>query len=189
MEMPRIRRCVAVAAAAISMGAGAVAAAPAAHARGISVERACAVPAPGYVGCFALRVTGSRHLSAFAGPAGYHPADLLSAYKLDATKGAGQTIAIIDAFDNPNAESDLATYRSTFGLPKCTTANGCFKKVNQAGNSAPLPPTNQGWGLEIALDLDMASAICPKCHLLLVEASTNSFANLGIAVNRAATMG
>ena len=83
-------------------------------------------------------MTGSQHLSAFAGPSGYHPADLLSAYKLDATKGTGQTIAIVDAFDDPNAEADLGVYRSTFGLSACTTANGCFKKVNQNGGS-PLP--------------------------------------------------
>jgi subtilase family serine protease len=147
------------------------------------------VPKAGHAACMALVASGTKHISAFAGPAGLHPADLISAYKLNPLKGKGQTIAIIDAFDNPNAEKDLKVYRSTFGLKPCTTANGCFRKVNQSGNPSPLPPTNTGWGLEIALDLDMASAICPKCHILLVEATSNSFANLGAAVNRAAIMG
>ena len=81
--------------------------------------------------------------------------------------------------DDPNAESDLATYRSTFGLPACTTANGCFRKVNQNGAASPLPATDTGWAAEISLDVDMVSAVCPSCHILLVEASTASLANLG----------
>ena len=187
--MRRFRTFVAVATATLSFGAAALTVAPAATASGVSVRRTCSAPAAGHAGCFALQVKGSQHVSAFAGPSGYHPADLLGAYGLDATKGTGQTIAIVDAFDNPNAEADLAVYRSTFGLTACTTANGCFAKVNQNGLTSPLPVGDTGWGAEIALDLDMASAICPKCHILLVEATTNSFANLGTAVNRAATMG
>ncbi|HYV66127.1 MAG TPA: hypothetical protein VE964_07780, partial [Myxococcales bacterium] len=89
--------------------------------------------------------------AATAGPTGYNPADLIAAYNLPATGGAGQTIAIVDAFDDPNAESDLAVYRSTFGLPPCTTANGCFRKVNQSGGSTP-PAANTGWAEEISLD-------------------------------------
>jgi subtilase family serine protease len=123
-----------------------------------------------------------------ATPAGYGPADLRSAYNLTATGSASQTIAIVDAFDDPNAESDLAVYRSQFGLPACTTANGCFRKVNQKGQTKP-PRANVGWAEEISLDLDMVSAICPDCHILLVEASSATFTNLGTAVNRAATMG
>jgi subtilase family serine protease len=174
---------------AFSVGTGAIAVAPPATASGISVERSCAAPGRGQAACFALHVVGSPHLSSFAGPSGYHPADLVSAYKLDPSKGTGQTIAIIDAFDNPKAESDLGVYRSTFGLPACTTNNKCFKKVNQNGAAAPLPVAKANWAVEIALDLDMVSAVCPKCHILLVEATTASFANLGTAVNRAATMG
>jgi subtilase family serine protease len=137
----------------------------------------------------ALVVSGSPHLSADAGgPPGYHPADLISAYKLTATNGSGQTVAIVDAFDNPKAEADLAVYRSSFGLPACTTANKCFKKVNQNGLAAPLPAANKQWGVEISLDLDMVSAICSRCHLLLVEATNATFTNLGAAVNRAALM-
>src|SRR5436190_1822538 len=82
------------------------------------------------------------------------------------------------------AEADLKVYRKTFGLKPCTTANGCFRKVNQSGGSTP-PGTDVGWAEEISLDLDMASAICPNCKLLLVEANTNGFANLGAAVNEA----
>ena len=187
--MQRVRTFAAATTVVLSVGMAAVSTAPTATASGISVKRMCAIPAPGHAGCFAQRVTGSAALRPNAVPAGYHPADLRSAYRLDSTKGSGQTIAIVDAYDNPNAESDLAVYRSTFGLTPCTTANGCFKKVNQNGNPSPLPPGDVNWGAEIALDLDMASAICPNCKLLLVEASTNSFANLATAVNRAATMG
>ena len=124
---------------------------------------------------------------ATAAPRGYGPADLASAYKLG-SGGAGKTIAIVDAYDDPNAESDLAVYRSQFGLPACTTANGCFRKVDQSGGTH-YPRGNQGWAEEISLDLDMASAICPSCKILLVEATTNAFSNLTAAVDRAAAMG
>jgi subtilase family serine protease len=121
---------------------------------------------------------------------GYAPADLQSAYKLPSvTAGLGQTIAIVDAYDNPNAYNDLTAYRSRFGLPVCSTTTGCFTKVNQNGQASPLPTGDVGWGQEIALDLDMASAICPNCKILLVEANSASFADLVAAVDRAATMG
>jgi hypothetical protein len=119
-------------------------------------------------------------------PAGFGPADLQSAYKLSAAGGSGQTIAIVDAFNDPTAESDLATYRSQFGLPACTTANGCFRKVNQQGAASPLPPNDEGWAGEISLDLDMASAVCPNCKLLLVEASSDSGDALYLAEDFAA---
>jgi hypothetical protein len=106
---------------------------------------------------------------------GLSPADLRSAYKLPAAGGKGQTIAIVDAFDDPNAESDLATYRSHYGLSSCTTANGCFQKVNQKGEAKNYPKPEAGWAAEISLDLDMASAICPECHILLVEAEGEVF--------------
>jgi subtilase family serine protease len=127
-----------------------------------------------------------------ATPSGYGPTDLQSAYNLAtaaASKGGGQTVAIVDAYDDPTAASDLATYRSQFGLPPCVTSDGCFRKVNQQGNKSPLPSRNGGWAQEISLDLDMASAICPNCRILLVEASTASFANLGTAENTAARLG
>ena len=98
------------------------------------------------------------------------------------------TVAIVDAYDDPNAEADMNTYRSTFGIPACTTANGCFRKVNQSGGTS-YPNGNVSWGQEISLDLDMASAICPNCHILLVEASSNSNADLATAVDEAAALG
>src|SRR5204862_7514451 len=105
------------------------------------------------------------------------------------TAGAGQTVAIVDAFDDPSAEADLNTYRSTYGLPACTTANGCFKRVNQNGVQGSYPANNQGWGLEISLDVDMVSAACPNCHILLVEANSNSNTNLYTAEDTAARLG
>jgi len=95
----------------------------------------------------------------------------------------------VDAYDHPNAENDLAVYRAQFGLPPCTTANGCFRKVNQAGVPGSYPRANQGWALEISLDLAMASASCPACSILLVEASSSSLVNLGAAVNTAVALG
>jgi subtilase family serine protease len=122
-------------------------------------------------------------------PSGYNPADLQSAYKLPSkTAGSGQKVAIVDAYDDPNAESDLAVYRSKFGLTACTTANGCFKKVNQSGGTR-YPRASRGWAQEISLDLDMVSAVCPNCSILLVEASTSSTTDLGTAVNEAARLG
>jgi subtilase family serine protease len=118
-------------------------------------------------------------------PGGLGPNDLQNAYALpSATAGAGQTVAIVDANDDPRAEQDMGTYRKAFGLAACTTANGCFKKVSQSG-STRYPSPDQGWSGEISLDLDMVSAICPKCRILLVEANTASFGDLGTAVNTA----
>jgi subtilase family serine protease len=150
-------------------------------------ERTCAEAVHG-AACFAQRLDGvAQPAAAAALPAGYGPADLQSAYKLPAG-GSGATIAIVDAYDDPNAEADLAVYRSTYGLPACTTANGCFRKVDQNGGTT-YPKKDAGWATEISLDLDMVSATCPSCHILLVEAKTPSFANLGAAVNRAAALG
>jgi subtilase family serine protease len=121
---------------------------------------------------------------------GLGPSDLQSAYKLpSSSRGAGQIVAIVDAFDDPNAESDLGVYRITFGLPPCTHTNGCFKKVNQLGKPGPLPPGDQSWGVEISLDIEMVSAICPKCHILLVEANSAAFSDLGPSVDTAVRLG
>jgi subtilase family serine protease len=126
---------------------------------------------------------------ATTGPSGYSPTDLRSAYSITGNGQLSTIIAIVDADGYPNAEVDLATYRAQFGLPACTTANGCFKKVNQNGVQGNYPRANTGWSQETALDLDMASAICPGCSILLVEANSASLANLAAAVNRAAAMG
>ena len=124
---------------------------------------------------------------------GYTPQNLSNAYKWADPSGSTwtwnqRTIAIVDAYDNPSAASDLAVYRSQFGLPPCTTGNGCFRKINQRGGATP-PSGDVGWGQEIALDVDMASAVCPSCKILLVEADSNSLANLGAAANQAASQG
>ncbi len=160
-----------------------------------STRHACAQDhRPGMTSCMALIRTDTELqpnvISPNATPAGLGPADLQDAYNLpSATAGGGQTVAIVDAMDDPNAESDLANYRSTFGLPACTTANGCFRKVNQNGASSPLPASDTGWAGEISLDLDMVSAVCPNCHILLVEANTASFNDLGTSVNTAVALG
>ena len=112
------------------------------------------------------------------------PADIAAAYKLPAS-ASHATVAIVDAYDNPNAESDLADYRATYGLPACTTANGCFRKVEPARASTPLPDGDPGWGVEIALDLDAVSAACPTCTILLVEGDSEIIDDLGAAVNTA----
>jgi len=145
--------------------------------------------------CFAHVVTDARgnpmngklSPNAAGAPSGYGPNDLRGAYNISGS-GSGTTVAIVDAYGYPNAESDLAVYRNQFGIPACTTANGCFKKVDQNGGTA-YPRTNTGWDQEQALDLDMVSAMCPSCHILLVEATTSSLTNLGTAVNTAANAG
>ena len=124
-----------------------------------------------------------------ATPSGYGPSSLQSAYNLpSSTAGSGQRIYIVDAYDDPNAASDLAAYRSQFGLPACTTANGCFQKLNQNGATSPLPTGDTGWAGEISLDLDMVSAACPNCAITLIEANDASD-NLFTAVKEAATLG
>jgi subtilase family serine protease len=171
-----------------------------------NVERVCHRPTdPEKASCHALRRTdigrGAHPKATVSYEKGYTPPDLQSAYGLNdpgiQAGGSGKTIAIVDAFDNPNALQDLAVYRDKFLLPDGPT----ITKMNQSGQvletlntatgtfskSTVTPPSGSvGWGQEIALDLDMASAICPACNILLVEANSNSFANLGAAVNTAA---
>ncbi|MEV4758648.1 carboxypeptidase regulatory-like domain-containing protein [Micromonospora sp. NPDC049559] len=159
-----------------------------------SVQRLCGTPKPGELSCFGLRRTDTRRSrgvqprTAAATPEGYAPADLLSAYGLPAGGGAGATIAIVDAYDNPRAEEDLAVYRQQYGLPPCTTANGCFRKVDQRGGT-DYPEPNGDWAGEISLDVDMASAVAPQAHILLVEADSAYTDDLGTAVNTAVALG
>ena len=120
--------------------------------------------------------------------AGLHPADLQSAYGFP-SQDAGATVAIVDAYDDPVAESDLAAYRLAFGLPACTSSNGCFRKLNQQGANGSYPAPNTAWSQEIALDLDMVSAACPKCSIVLVEANSALLDDLGAAVDTAAATG
>lgn len=145
---------------------------------------------PGERYCHARVRTDEQGLVPFlAGPSGLNPTDLRSAYALPSSGGSGKTVAIVDAQDDPNAEKDLGTYRTQFGLPACTTANGCFKKVNQNGAASPLPKADAGWAGEIALDLDMVSAACPDCKLLLVEANSATDADLKAAELTAVSLG
>ncbi len=139
--------------------------------------------------CFSLMVRNSAKPFDGLAPSGYGPPDLRSAYNLpSATAGGGETVAIVDAFDDPTAEQDLAQYRSFYGLPACTAASGCFRKVNQTGGTLP-PAPSPDWALEISLDLDMVSAVCPNCKILLVEATTNLDNDLYAAEDTAARLG
>jgi PKD repeat protein len=120
------------------------------------------------------------------------PAYLQQAYDLTALSqndGSGDTIAIVDAYDDPSAASDLATYRSAYGLPACTTSNGCFRKVSQTGSASSLPASNANWEQEESLDLDAVSAICPNCHIILVEANSNASSDLDAAEQEAEALG
>jgi subtilase family serine protease len=172
---------------------------PHSSAAGLSHRAVCGAVGQGFAHCLADVVTDKNGVSfdgkangTVSGPAGYHPGDLRSAYNLpSATAGAGQTVAIVDAYDDPNAASDLSAYRSQFSLPACTTTGGqnaCFRKVDQSGGTR-YPRANTSWAEEISLDLDMVSAICPNCRILLVEASSNSLADLGAAENEAVKLG
>jgi subtilase family serine protease len=147
--------------------------------------------APGAARCHAHVVTNANGTpKAETAPKGYGPAQFRGAYGLPATASTPQTIAIVDAYDDPNVASDLNAYSKQFGLPQCNSANPCFQKVNQSGSAAgPFPQANSGWSLEIALDVEVAHAICPNCKILLVEANSSSLANLAASVNTAAKLG
>jgi subtilase family serine protease len=158
-------------------------------------ERTCAAAPAGYAACLARVVVNSKgtpkanaQLAPNATPAGYGPSDIQSAYNLSGASGADRTVAIVDAYDDPAAEQDLATYRSTYGLPACSSGNGCFSKVDEFGGSS-YPSVDAGWATEESLDLDMVSSACPSCNILLVEADSASFADLGAAVDTAADLG
>jgi len=152
---------------------------------------------PGVAHCLALvRTNVTQRAQAALAPrkapsgVGYGPSSLQGAYDLpSSTAGSGQTVAVVDAFDDPSAESDMATYRADWGLPPCGT--GCFEKVNEDGQTSPLPAASgsTGWATEESLDLDMVSAICPNCHILLVEANTDDITDLGAGVNAAVSLG
>src|SRR5919109_4450699 len=148
-------------------------------ANGRSSRPVCPGSPIGTAHCHALVVTdGVGNPNASSSPTGLSPATIKSVYSFPGNlTGAGKTIAIVDAYDDPNAESDLGVFSQTYGLPSCTTANGCFTKVDQNGGTS-YPRKDSGWALEIALDIEWAHAIAPDAHILLVEASSNSFTNL-----------
>jgi len=177
----------------IFLGSASAGAAPPNLPPGQSGRAVCTGPGHAQGACDA-RVETDAGGTPFAssGPVGYGPAQFQSAYGLTAaiaslqSSGVTPTIGIVDAYDDPTAQSDLAKYSSQFLLPSCNT--GCFTKVNQSGGSS-YPAKNGSWALEISLDIEIAHATCPPCHILLVEASSNSFANLGAAENEAVALG
>ena len=142
-------------------------------------HRVCGAEPVGFARCHVDVVDQGKGAPNAITPTGLSPATIKSVYGLStsATAGTGKTIAIVDAYDDPSAEQDLGVFSSTFGLPACTTANGCFKKVNQTGGTR-YPRANSGWALEISLDVQWAHAIAPAAKILLVEATSNSFTNL-----------
>jgi subtilase family serine protease len=160
------------------------------------VRSVCAPSSALAIECRALVVAAGARPAATTtpGPTSLTPADLASAYAFPAAasvapwKWNGRTIAIVDAMNNPSAARDLAVYRAQFGLPPCTIASGCLRKVNQRGRTTSLPANDVNWGQEIDLDIEMASAVCSECKILLVEASSASVNDLTTAENRAATM-
>jgi subtilase family serine protease len=154
---------------------------------GPNVVAACPDARAGDAQCFALFRTGLQHAPAGgSGPdSGFTPSQLQAAYNLPSTtKGSGQLVAIVDAYDNPNIASDLAFYRSYFGLP---SAN--FTKYNQAGQIGNYPAGNVGWGFEESLDVDMASASCPNCSIALIEANSSSISDLEASEDEAVALG
>jgi hypothetical protein len=198
-----------------------------------TVRAICSAPAVKHAGCLALQlvpktseararthplgIARARRRASAAAPSpaagnfGLRPQDLHSAYQLPAAAPSSQTVALVDAYNDPEAESDLKAYSEEFGLPECTAANGCFKQVNQNGEAGnpPFPRTLSeleaarsgsrsqraeaqeatGWGLEISLDIEVAHATCQSCDILLVEGDTPSYENLEAAERSAADLG
>ncbi|HEX8752191.1 MAG TPA: S53 family peptidase [Solirubrobacterales bacterium] len=151
---------------------------------------------PGPVGagsalCHARVVTDAKGTpQASTSPKGYGPAQFHGAYSLPTAAPSGQTIAIVDAFDDPRIASDLGAYSTQFGLPQCNSANPCFQKVNESGSATgPFPRSDAGWSLEISLDVEVAHGICPNCKILLVEANSASLSDLAASVKTAARLG
>jgi subtilase family serine protease len=197
-----LRRAVLITCALLCFGAASANALPR---TGLHVDLGCANPANhGLVGrvlgaaqplvggklrCFSQAIASDQGAGPLimSGPTGLGPSQIQSAYKLAGLRSGGRTVAIVDAFDDPKAASDLATFRSQYGLPPCTTANGCFKKVNQNGAASPLPSGDYGWAEEESLDLDAVSSACPDCHILLVEANSANTPDLMKAEDTAAT--
>ncbi|HLH13876.1 MAG TPA: S8 family serine peptidase, partial [Solirubrobacteraceae bacterium] len=194
-----------------------------------TVDPVCAQPAPGRAACMALQLVARSErarahrnpigIARAAAPApsaepspadgdfGLRPQDLHSAYELPSEGASAQTIALVDAYNDPTAEEDLATYSSEFGLPACTGANGCFAKVNENGEAGRLPfPTSleelesarkgrgraeaeeaSSWAVEMSLDIEVAHAVCSSCHIVLVEANAADYGDLEAAEDTAAS--
>lgn len=189
-----------------------------------AVRGVCSAPARGHAGCLSLRLVpqtaaarahthplaGMRSLqvarihplSVAEGGSGLRPQDLRSAYfpgkteLPEAPASEPQTIALVDAYNDPNAEADLKVYDEAFNLPLCTVANGCFATVNQRGEAGNYPTTRStereaasGWALETATDIEVAHAVCNNCKIVLVEANTPFYPNLEAAEETAVRLG
>jgi hypothetical protein len=161
-----------------------------------AVDPGCGVVEPGHSQCDLKILRAPKGVTAatkctVSEKAGYSACNIQSSYlltTLSSSKGAGETVAVVDAYDDPKAAADLSVYRKANGLAACTVANGCFKKLNQEGKSGPLPSGDMGWGGEISLDLDMVSAVCPKCHITLIEANSSGNGDLYSAVAEAVAL-
>ena len=156
----------------------------------------CPAPSPGRSGCLGLRLVSDEPQAERKSPVAgsLAPATLLKAYGLSGvTPSSPQTIALVDAYDNATIASDLAVFDSRFGLPACTEANGCLRKVNQLGAPSPLPTSSgreaRGWAQEIATDVELAHGICQSCRILLVEANSNENVDLYAAEQTAVALG
>jgi Subtilase family len=169
--------------------------APAAMAGERPERPVCPGPAAeGFARCFAhVVVDGHGSPATSPIPSGYGPAQFHGAYSLPVSAPIAQTIAIVDAYDDPTIRTDLTRYDQFYGVPDpptctATITSSCFEKVNQSGATSPLPSKNSGWALEIALDVETAREICQNCKIALVEASSSSGANLNAAEETAAVV-
>jgi hypothetical protein len=175
-------------------------------------KHVCRLPVPGHASCLAMRrvivtkatagarpielpstsaLAGGRSRTAMIGPAGgLTPGDLATAYGYSPTAtGAGQTIAIVAAFNDPNLNADLQTFDSNYSLAACSTSDGCLKIVNETGGAVLPAADTTGWSAEETLDVESAHSVCQHCKILLVEATTDSMTDLAKAENEAAALG
>ncbi|MEV7046054.1 S8 family serine peptidase [Amycolatopsis sp. NPDC051061] len=150
-------------------------------------HQACPEPAPGFARC--LTTYESTPSARSAAVEGVGADDLAAAYHLPATAGAQTVVGISIAYDAPNLEADLNEYRRQYGLPECTAATGCFRKVNQKGEAGPVPTKNLGWSVESTLDVSMVSAACPTCKILVVEGNSPGYADLAETEDTAVRLG
>ncbi|WP_427887627.1 S53 family peptidase [Kribbella sp. GL6] len=164
-------------------------AAPTPYTAGKHAAKVCSATTAAHTAvCDAVKLVdakGAAPRSSTPPSTGLTPSGLQDAYKLTGLKANGRTVAIVDAYGYPSLERDLGVYRSQFGLSACTTANGCLKVIDQNGGTS-LPKFNAGWAGEQALDVDAVSAAAPDAKIIVVQAKSASFADLGAAVQTAA---
>jgi len=195
------------------------------------VRAACSAPAPDHAGCLVLQLVPetaearahthplgmARQAAApssspvLAGDIGLRPEDLHTAYALPSTAPGAQTVALVDAYNDPSAQADLTAYDEEFGLPECTNLHGCFTQVNELGKASPLPfpkttsdleaaragtkfereraAEASGWDLEISLDIETVHATCQSCKIILVESESPAYSSLETAERTAALLG